>query len=317
MTNSIQSTFNIDIPIKCFSIFDEEINNRTCNELRYICNSIGRVLDISSLVGISIAYGDEAYKQAIAEIEPSRTPSSGSVIGVAMTLDKVIDGKYANYIILHQNAIYGLIIDSRSKEDIGYSIQTLSHECAHVYSNTEFYETFGSTFEPSDINPYKQIVKSVASATWSEYSACLLSANIGLDPTQDFLEVLCGRLDDMNQDLTSLLERKPSNYDLLTGVTQILGNIVKYAGYYIGCLHSFDLRLESEISQDLARHQWIMPYLYELESVLIDITDKFSEKSVSDLDLLKISDIFIEIAEYQGFKIGNDPIEGAFIFTNR
>lgn len=317
MSNHNKSALNPNLSFRFLNVPNEQITNRTTDYLISSLNLISEVIDISSLLDVRVGYGDEAYKQAIAEIDPNRKPSSGAVIGVAMALDKVTNGKYANHIVLHQRSIYGFIIDDPSEDDIGFSLQTLAHECAHVYSNMQFYEAFGFSFEPSGINPYPHITKSVASATWSEYSACSLSANMGSDPTQGFLDVLCGRLEAANHDLDNLLKQKPSNIELLSGVSQILGNIVKYAGYVIGCRHSFGLHLENDQNNDLLQYQWFTPYLYRLETVLLDIANKFEDKSVTESDLLQISDIFIDVAEHQGFLIGNDPDKGAFIFTNR
>lgn len=172
VTDIIQSTFNNEIPIKCFSVFDKDRNERTCRHLRNTLNLIGEQIDISSLADVSIAYGDEAYLEAIAKLDSNRRPSSGSVIGIAMTLDEVKDAKYVNHIVLHQNAIVGFIIDEPLHDDICFAIQTLAHESAHVYSNMRFHEIFGNSLQPNTNNPYHHIMKEVACATWSEYSAC-------------------------------------------------------------------------------------------------------------------------------------------------
>lgn len=316
MNNDSKSTFNPNIPIKCYSYDEGSKNDNACIWLRSALTSIGELIDISSLVDVSIGYGDEAYKQAIIDIDPNRKPSSGAVVGVAMTLDKVNNGQYANHIVLHQDSIYGFIIEDPSETDISFSLQTLAHECAHVYSNSSFYEIFGNSFEQNSDNPYHQVTRSISSATWSEYSACLMSADIGLNPTQDFLTILCDRLDDVEQDISDLLQQKPSNFYLLTGIGQILGNIVKFAGYFLGCIHAFGNSLKDCYDSELIKHEWFIPYLYEIEDCLIIISNKFGDNSIGDSDLLQIGNIFIEMAESLGFYIGNDSENGAYIFTN-
>lgn len=121
----------------------------------------------------------------------------------------------------------------------------------------------------------------------------------------------------MDKGFNDLIQQKSSNLDLLLGVFKILGNIVKFAGYYIGCVHSFGLSLKAEENEELLQHEWILPYLSKLEIVLQDIANKFGDESVSEVDLLESSNIFIEVAEHQDFYIGTDELKGAFIFTHR
>lgn len=301
------STFNEEIPITCANIPNDKVE-ATCASLRKTFYELGKIFELSNLKGISIALGEDAYKHAIELIDEHRKASEGEVVGCAMTITNFSDEGVESYIVLKDIIIIPLLVEEKKDDEqlIGFMLQTIAHECGHIHSDTLLYNASIKLPATNDYkNHYEQVICEVSLAGWSEFSACYYSAHIGMDPEQDFKEIIIGKLETIEDELKSAKSLSNNPQLMLFTVTKHIGNLIKYSSYYIGCMlnRKFDTKLEDTLLFSDIKNSWYSEFLNELLGVYESILINFSSENPKPDEILKIGQVFISICEYFNFEI--------------
>lgn len=301
------STFNKEIPITCADIPNDKVE-ATCANLRKIFYELGRIFELSSLKGISIALGEDAYKHAIELIDENRKASEGEVIGCAMTITNFSDDELESYIVLRDIVIIPLLVEEKKDDEqlIGFMLQTIAHECGHIHSDTLLYNASIKLPATNDYkNHYEQVICEVSLAGWSEFSACYYSAHIGMDPKQDFKDIIIGKLETIEGELKSAKSLSNDPQLMLFSVTKHIGNLIKYSSYYIGCMlnRGFDTKLEDTLLFKDIENSWYSEFLNELVDVYKFILINLSSDKPKPDEILKVGQIFIGICEHFKFEL--------------
>lgn len=249
---------------------DEGEARKLANTIGVILTEISRMIDISSLDGVTIAYD---YEQALLDLDRGYetahklTPSSGDAVGVAMTPAVIRDGMIKSHIVLHAGLAEKL--GNPEQEEFKIALHALAHECAHVEVTNRFDRAFPQTLlRPKHETFVERLKWDVILACWDEYAVCCVCAGIGEDRTEDYENVLSKQLaaarDRANEAIRAYRQHGVVD-TLLVEVFGIYGNLMKFASYYSGNLHGLGLAIDQQpfAASALAGH-WFEPHFYRL-----------------------------------------------------
>lgn len=312
------STFNRDIPITCVNI-DNDKSDDICASLRSIFEEIGRRLNIKSLKGISIALGDEGYRQAIDLIDSNRQVSNGEVIGCALTISNIVEGVLESYIVLKDVSIVPLLVEevAKDKKQVAYMLQVIAHECGHIYGDDLFNEIMGDIPKIEEYKShYSVFVFDISMVGWSEFSACFFSAHIGQCSEQSFRDIVESKVKSIVDDLESFKLMRLEPLDLLINVYKNIGNLIKFSSYYIGWMFNNELKPERTKLYESLKDSWFLSYFLELDNIYEDILSKFLNRELEFDEILEIGHLSKRIAEHFGFTTTVDQNNRTGIFFN-
>lgn len=272
-------------------------------KLATIFREIGRIIDVSALDGITVAYD---YDEALANLDRGyesshvlqRTTDVGT--GVAMTPSVLRDGMLKSHIVL-----LGGVADLASNEDpalVNMLIHTLAHEAAHVEVTASWEQCFPGellrTGFPTLLDSWRG---DVYSACWEEYAACRIAGSIGYDPLPGYEETFLTVFGQIDAKVSELVRNfHGGNADPFVGpVFGAYGTLMKFACYFLGTLAAAGRKGEPGEKVTKALHDsWFEPFYARLEEACDSLFSSFArwpDKSGFDA----IGDIVEKIIEDQ------------------
>ncbi len=287
-----------------FRGYEKEAAERLGAEIGNALRSLGRIIDIAGLDGVTVAYD---YDDALAQLDRGYETSfvlertNDVATGIAMTPSVLRNDVLKSHIVLSGDIADGLLDDD---EDLQRKmVHTLAHESAHVETTAAWDRCFpGELLRTSYRSNLDAWRSQVMSACWEEYSACRISGDIGYDPVpgyvQTFLKVL-SEIDGKVRELVAGFEGGNAN-TLVGPVFGAFGNLMKFACYLQGSLVGTGRSRDDvpEVTIALAS-SWFDRYFDRLAVACAEIFDEFgrwTEKSKFDV----ISDMVEEIVEDEG-----------------
>lgn len=314
------STFSYDTPITCVNIPNDKSNN-ICSNLRDVFFQVGKLLNLESLKGISIACGESGYKKAIKLIDENRKPSEGEVIGCAMAITKESEEGLQSYIVLKDISIIPLLVEEQSgnQEQVMRMLQIIAHECGHIHSDLILHKIFEKIPTMKDCKShYEAIVYETSMAGWSEFSAYLYSANIGENPEQSFRDVIISKLAVIENELYLAKELSDQTLDMLRVVFKNIGNLIKYSSYYLGWIFNNELNksFEETALYEHIKNSWFLEYFIKLENTYETILNNISSDKPDFDEILNIGKLLIEISKHFGFEILLDDNHSTYIYAH-
>lgn len=283
-----------------FRGYDQPAAESLGANLGQVFGDLGRVIDISNLDGVTVAYD---YDQALAELDRGCETSyvlertNDVAIGVAMTPSVLRNDKLKSHIVLLGNVAD--LITGNDGGTFGMALHTIAHECAHVETTAAWDKCFpGELLRAPFPNLFAAWRWDVTSACWEEYAACRIAGAIGHDPVpgyeETFLKVL-SEIDDKVADTVSGFEG--GNADpLVASLLGAFGNLMKFACYLQGALRGTGRGRDELGVADALSSSWFSPYFDRLDEACAKIFDEFgswSDKSGFDV----IGDIVVELIE--------------------
>lgn len=167
---------------------------------------LSKLIDISTLEGLSFAIGDEEYLQELKSFNDHLTPSSGAAVGVAMTLTHIDRDYSRNYIVVNCRYLgleYFLTEYNEpvSQEDMNRVmsdfLHTLFHEFCHVFGYQQLLKISPNLLTKSSFkNDWEGFMHLVSLTCWDEYQVCGWANMIGSDQQDRYESIL---LNVMNQ----------------------------------------------------------------------------------------------------------------------
>ena len=203
--------------------------------------ALSRIFDLGGLDDVTVAYD---YAQALLELDVGHAtnhqlkPSSGDVVGIAMTPTVLRDGVLKSHIVL--NAAFIESLDTPDSEGYPHSLHILAHECAHVETSGRFDAAFPGTLRRLSVQNSRIAHRwNTFLACWDEYSATRLSAGIGNDPTDDYENTFITTVCETRLRANALIAayRSHGNVDqILEEIYGAYGDLLKFSAYHLGNL---------------------------------------------------------------------------------
>lgn len=295
-----------------FSIngFENADAQKLAYNLGTMFREIGRIIDISNLDGVTIAWD---YDKALADLDRGYqsahvlTRTTDVATGVAMTPSVLRDGCLKSHILLHAHV--AKMVESEDVEDIKTVLHVIAHECAHVEITAAYDRCFPGELlraaYPTLLDAYRD---QVFSACWDEYAATRISRTIGYDPLPGYEETFLSVLEQVDEKVSELvrgfhgLTTEETNA-FVGAVFGAYGNLLKFGCYFLGTLASVDRRGDhgEKINQALCT-SWFRPYFLRLEALCADLFNdlgKWQDKA----GFHAIGDLVEEIVEDRVMKI--------------
>lgn len=176
---NIPSTLSKDIRVTVEG-FPEEKANFLEELVKNIISTIGKVIKLDNLYGITIAvnYPDALEKLDLGRktLSPLSYTNTDKITGIAQAVTVVRNDLPYTYLVF--NARYLLpLIENEASADINFIIGLIAHECAHVELNEEK-RSLAEFRLDAYIKDFKhRIALQVAEVCWDEYAACLISSS--------------------------------------------------------------------------------------------------------------------------------------------
>ena len=138
---------------------------------------LGRSLDLSDLVEVSIAYD---YDSALANLDrgdstlpPLGRTNTEALAGVAKAVPVRRDGKTKTHIVVSAGPLACLMSDDATSDDIEAAIGVVAHECGHAEEHTRRERQFpGSVLADPPSDFVGKFRWNYGSVIWEEYAAC-------------------------------------------------------------------------------------------------------------------------------------------------
>lgn len=266
----------------------EEVEARKiAYNLAEMFREIGRVIDISNLDGITVAWD---YDKALAELDRgyqsthvlTRTTDVGT--GVAMTPSVLRDGTLKSHILVHGEVAN--MAQSEDVEDIKFLLHTIAHECAHVEITAAYDKCFpGVMLRATHATLLDAYHEQVFSACWDEYAATRISGTIGYDPMPGYEETFISVLEQIDDKVAELVKgfhgRTPEETDaFVESIFGAYGTLLKFSCYFLGTLASVGRKGDpgENILEALAG-SWLRPYFFRIEDLCSELFDSFGKWS--------------------------------------
>ncbi|WP_313124854.1 hypothetical protein [Pseudescherichia sp.] len=281
---------------------DQKTAELVGNNIGAVIRALAEQINLINLDGVTVSYD---YEHALASLDrgvetlKKLTPSSGDVVGVAMTPMVIRDGEIKNHIVINAAFIEGILSNDYASEEFNSALAIIAHECAHVSNGTALNKSF-----PGRIlqHTYSDIHDYLRGECWlsvmEEYCATRLSSGIGLDNAEMYLNSFCNQAEKLKRLVnTYIVEyRRHGVVDrVLNEVYNEITNTLKLAAYYLGDCAAKGIGYKNESSRVSALEPWLLTYIEKLNSTCDEIYQRYGEwKSVNEME--PIADILDEVA---------------------
>ncbi len=287
--------------VKLSGFNDTESAQAVGNAFSQLIKAISGYMNLSSLVGVSIGYDYQVELNSVdrgTETTTTLTPSDGDVIGVAMAVRVVRDGKPKSHLVFNAAYIEGLVAPIESESWMS-SVAIIAHECAHVSNNSALNKCFpGLIMSYRFYDAYEQLRSSCWLSVMEEYCATRLSSGVGINNIETYKSSFLFQATKLH-DLT---KNNILNYRSHGCVDQILREvygeietILKLAAYYLGDCAAKGIKYnESGVMEDNSI-KWLLPHIDKLDVACNKIFENYGQwKSINEMEV--ISDILDEIS---------------------
>ncbi|WP_180081620.1 MULTISPECIES: hypothetical protein [unclassified Acinetobacter] len=287
---------------------------------------LSKLIDISTLEGLSFAIGDEEYLQELKSFNDHLTPSSGAAVGVAMTLTHIDRDYSRNYIVVNCRYLgleYFLTeyTEPVSQEDVNRVmsdfLHTLFHEFCHVFGYQQLLKISPNLLTKSSFkNDWEGFMHLVSLTCWDEYQVCGWANMIGSDQQDRYEPIL---LNVMNQ-FEGSIERVFKEYlesaensrflTLFNNTAILVLDLFKYSSYYLGDLSTKD---DAIISDEVSSHK-LYDVISTLNEMLSSLKSKVDTGIVENTDFYKIGEYAQQVAADLGLIV--EPVDKNNMFVN-
>lgn len=287
---------------------------------------LSKLIDISTLEGLSFAIGDEEYLQELKSFNDHLTPSSGAAVGVAMTLTHIDRDYSRNYIVVNCRYLgleYFLTeyTEPVSQEDVNRVmsdfLHTLFHEFCHVFGYQQLLKISPNLLTKSSFkNDWEGFMHLVSLTCWDEYQVCGWANMIGSDQQDRYEPIL---LNVMNQ-FEGSIERVFKEYlestensrflTLFNNTAILVLDLFKYSSYYLGDLSTKD---DAIISDEVNSHK-LYDVISTLNEMLSSLKSKVDTGIVENTDFYKIGEYAQQVAADLGLIV--EPVDKNNMFVN-
>lgn len=287
---------------------------------------LSKLIDISTLEGLSFAIGDEEYLQELQSFNDHLAPSSGAAVGVAMTLTHIDRDYSRNYIVVNCRYLgleYFLTeyTEPVSQEDMNRVmsdfLHTLFHEFCHVFGYQQLLKISPNLLTKSSFkNDWEGFMHLVSLTCWDEYQVCGWANMIGSDQQDRYESIL---LNVMNQ-FEGSIERVFKEYlestensrflTLFNNTAILVLDLFKYSSYYLGDLSTKD---DAIISDEVSSHK-LYDVISTLNEMLSSLKSKVDTGIVENTDFYKIGEYAQQVAADLGLIV--EPVDKNNMFVN-
>ncbi len=279
------------------------------NNTGEVIRALSDFIDLSYLDGVTISYDYESALLSLdrgIDIETKLKPSSGDVVGVAMTPMVIRNGSVKSHIVLNAAFIEGILDENYQGEGFQQALAIIAHECGHVSNCGAFDRSFpGRALR----HRYSDIHEHLRGECWlsviDEYCATRLAGNIGQDNNKLYEEsfILCSRKLYLNIKKSKLEYSSHRNVDrTLNEVYEQITTMLKLTAYYLGdcAAKNIDYLTSSGLGdKDLS---WLKPHIANLNQACVNIFESYGRwTSISEMNA--VSDILDKIARECGVSI--------------
>ncbi|MCO8062442.1 hypothetical protein [Acinetobacter lwoffii] len=287
---------------------------------------LSKLIDISTLEGLSFAIGDEEYLQELQSFNDHLAPSSGAAVGIAMTLTNIDRDYSRNYIVVNCRYLgleYFLTeyTEPVSQEDMNRVmsdfLHTLFHEFCHVFGYQQLLKISPNLLTKSSFkNDWEGFMHLVSLTCWDEYQVCGWANMIGSDQQDRYESIL---LNVMNQ-FEGSIERVFKEYlestensrflTLFNNTAILVLDLFKYSSYYLGDLSTKD---DAIISDEVSSHK-LYDVISTLNEMLSSLKSKVDTGIVENTDFYKIGEHAQQVAADLGLIV--EPVDKNNMFVN-
>lgn len=157
--------------------------------------TLGRVIDLSTLDGVTIAIDYDAalanLDRGLDGLKPLTRSDSAEMQGVAMSTCVMRGNQVKTHLIFKANVVEALTVEGASAEDIQQSIGIIAHECAHVQINALKELSIPDARLGAQCETYERgVLFQIAEICWDEYAVCRFSAPFAKSQNEQHAEVL-------------------------------------------------------------------------------------------------------------------------------
>jgi hypothetical protein len=205
-------------------------------------NIFGRMWNLERLHKVTLAAD---YHAALAEID--RGTGTGNVVmatrdefgeGVAMAVSVLVDGTPRTHLVINAGLMALLRTPDTPESHLAVSI--LAHECCHIHDLALHDTAYPGVLLQQRLSGPRIYFNQMATACWSEYAACRLSAEFaGDEETELYEETFCSCLAILRERGNNAIRkcREDANYgELLGTLVTLYGSAMKYGAYLLGHL---------------------------------------------------------------------------------
>lgn len=287
---------------------------------------LSKLIDISTLEGLSFAIGDEEYLQELKSFNDHLTPSSGAAVGVAMTLTHIDRDYSRNYIVVNCRYLgleYFLTeyTEPVSQEDMNRVmsdfLHTLFHEFCHVFGYQQLLKISPNLLTKSSFkNDWEGFMHLVSLTCWDEYQVCGWANMIGSDQQDRYESILLNVMNQFEDSIERVFKEylestENSRFLTLFNNTAILVlDLFKYSSYYLGDLSTKD---DAIISDEVSSHK-LYDVISTLNEMLSSLKSKVDTGIVENTDFYKIGEYAQQVAADLGLIV--EPVDKNNMFVN-
>lgn len=287
---------------------------------------LSKLIDISTLEGLSFAIGDEEYLQELKSFNDYLTPSSGAAVGVAMTLTHIDRDYSRNYIIVNCRYLgleyflkeyTGPVSQDDMNRVMSDFLHTLFHEFCHVFGYQEMLENSpGLLTRDGFENDWEGFMHLTSLICWDEYQVCNRANMIGSDQGDRYKTLLLNVMNQFDDSIKQVFKEYLGSTEnsrfltLFNNTVLLVLDLFKYSSYYLGDLSSKENAI---ISDEISSHK-LYGVISNLNEMLSSLKSKVDTGKVENTDFYKIGEYAQQVAADLGLIV--EPVDKNNMFVN-
>lgn len=287
---------------------------------------LSKLIDISTLEGLSFAIGDEEYLQELKSFNDHLTPSSGAAVGIAMTLTNIDRNYSRNYIVVNCRYLgleyflkeyTGPVSQEDMNRVVSDFLHTLFHEFCHVFGYQEMLENSpGLLTRDSFENDWEGFMHLTSLTCWDEYQVCNRANMIGSDQGDRYKTLLLNVMNQFDDSIKQVFKEYLGSIEnsrfltLFNNTVLLVLDLFKYSAYYLGDLSSKE---DAIIGAEISSHK-LYGVISNLNEILSSLKNKVDTGTVENADFYKIGEYAQQVTMDLGLIV--DPVNDGNMFVN-
>lgn len=287
---------------------------------------LSKLIDISTLEGLSFTIGDEEYLQELKSFNDYLAPSSGAAVGIAMTLTHIDRDYSRNYIIVNCRYLgleyflkeyTGPVSQEDMNRVVSDFLHTLFHEFCHVFGYQEMLENSpGLLTRDSFENDWEGFMHLTSLTCWDEYQVCNRANMIGSDQGDRYKTLLLNVMNQFDDSIKRVFKEYLGSIEnsrfltLFNNTVLLVLDLFKYSAYYLGDLSSKE---DAIIGAEISSHK-LYGVISNLNEILSSLKNKVDTGTVENADFYKIGEYAQQVAADLGLIV--EPVDKNNMFIN-
>ena len=282
--------------------------------LSLVVREISRFIDLSGVDGITVAFDqDKAIQYLDSEgdvpVKRKRNPLDNE-ISFRIASGQYIrrDGKLKTHLVFYHPTIRP-IVGGKDAEGFELAIHTIVHECSHVEIASVFDKSFPDIIlkHVEDWHDFDRKRWCFAIFhCWDEYAACYMSALVGANPLDGYVEVFTNALRRSAPKRMTIMKNCyiDKDWDKICDESFLLyGQLMKLACYVLGTMRRKKLTVEDvPLLKKALEGSWFASYFKRLGELCEKIMASYGKwEDLSSFEA--IGDLFEEILADRGITI--------------